>query len=148
MKTYQPKHKDIKREWHLVDAKSKVLGRMASDIANLLMGKHKVVYSRHMDMGDNVVVINASKLVLTGKKKSDKVYYSHSGYPGGLKSTSFRKLLEDHPEKIVVEAVKGMLPKNRTQKVRLSRLKVFADKDHKYEKLLNEKGPKETIDTK
>ncbi|MFC1649283.1 50S ribosomal protein L13 [Patescibacteria group bacterium] len=139
MKTYQPKHKDIKRDWQLVDAKDQVLGRMASGIAKLLMGKHKVNYSRHMDMGDNVVIINASEVVLTGKKADDKVYFSHSGYPGGFKKVSYKKMMSESPEKVVRHAVAGMLPKNRTQKKRLTRLKVFAGSSHKYQNMFQSK---------
>lgn len=133
MKTYQPKHKDIKREWHFVDAKGKVLGRMATQIATYLMGKHKPNYSNHMDMGDYVVVVNASDVQVTGKKERKKVYYSHSGYPGGFKVTKFSKLKAEQPEKVIERAVAGMLPKNRLQQPRMRRLKVFAGEKHTYE---------------
>jgi large subunit ribosomal protein L13 len=132
MKTYQPTHKDIKREWHLIDAKGKVLGRMATEIAKLLMGKHKKNYSNHMDMGDCVVVINAKDVELTGKKEQQKVYRKHSGYPGGFKEIKFSKLKKEQPEKIIEMAVSGMLPKNRLRDKRLRRLKVFAGDKHPY----------------
>lgn len=135
MKTYQPKEKDIKRNWHLIDADGKVLGRLSTQIAQLLIGKHKVNYATHMDMGDNVVVINASKVILTGKKAADKVYFSHSGYPGGLKEVKYTKLMKDNPSEVITRAVTGMLPKNRTQKKRLARLKVYPGSNHKYKQM-------------
>lgn len=143
MRTYQPKHKDVKRNWHLIDAKEKVLGRLASDVARLLMGKHKTSYSSHMDMGDYVVVINASSIELTGKKMTQKVYRSHSGYPGGFKEVKVSKLLTEKPERVIEYAVTGMLPKNRLQDKRMRRLKVFADEKHTYSdkfKTLNSKS--------
>ena len=132
MKTYQPTQKDIKRSWHIMDAKDRVLGRMASEIAKLLTGKQKSVYSDHIDMGDYVVVINAKDVLVTGKKKDQKVYYRHSGYPGGFKEIKFSKQLIEHPEKIIEHAVAGMLPKNRLHKKRMIRLKVFANERHPY----------------
>lgn len=133
MKTFQPKKGDIKREWHLVDARGKVLGRMASEIAKLLIGKGKTKYAPHLDMGDYVVVVNAKDVELTGRKKENKVYYRHSGYPGGFKEEKFSDLIKKHPEKVIERAVSGMLPKNRLHDKRMRRLKVFADKNHKYE---------------
>ena len=133
MKTYQPKHKDINRNWHLIDAKNKVLGRMSTEIATKLTGKHKAQYSDHMDMGDYVVVINADKLVLTGRKSENKVYHKHSGYPGGYREIKFAKLFSEQPEKVVRKAVYGMLPDNRLKKNRLSRLKIFAGEKHIYQ---------------
>jgi len=133
MKTYQPKHKDIYRNWHLIDAKNKVLGRMSTEIATKLTGKHKAQYSDHMDMGDYVVVINADKLVLTGRKSENKVYHKHSGYPGGYREIKFAKLFNEQPEKVVRKAVYGMLPDNRLKKNRLSRLKIFAGEKHIYQ---------------
>ena len=139
MKTYQPKHKDIKRDWHLVDAKDAVLGRMATKIAHTLMGKHKVKFSKHMDMGDCVVVINAKDVKVTGKKADQKVYYKHSGYPGGLKEVKFSKLIKENPTRIIELAVKRMLPDNRLRDPRMRRLKVFADNKHPYgEKFKNQ----------
>src|SRR3990167_9474309 len=133
MKTYQPTNKEIKRQWHLVDADGQVLGRMASQIARLLMGKHKASYSAHMDSGDFVVVLNAEKVRLTGKKPAQKIYRSHSGYPGGLKEVSFEKMLREHPERIVEKAVLGMLPDNRLKKVRMARLKIIIGEKNPYE---------------
>lgn len=133
MKTYQPKAKEIIREWHLIDAQSKVLGRLASEIAQLLIGKKKKNYANNFDMGDWVVVINASKIELTGRKREQKVYYRHSGYPGNLKEIKFKKYLKDSPEKIIEIAVSGMLPRNRLHKKRMTRLKVYSGKNHKFE---------------
>ena len=132
MKTYQPKAKDIKREWHTIDGEGKVLGRMATQITKYLMGKHKPEYSKHMDMGDYVVVTNAKKIVLTGKKTKQKVYQGHSGYPGGFKEVDFSKMLAEQPKKVVEHAVSGMLPGNRLKDKRMRRLKVFADKKNPY----------------
>lgn len=133
MKTYQPKHKDIKRDWHLIDAKGRFLGRMATEIATLLMGKHKPKFSKHMDMGDNVVVVNAGKVVVTGKKEKQKIYYKHSGYPGGFKEVKYEKLIKEQPEKVIIQAVRGMLPKNRLHGKRMRRLKISADSYNPYE---------------
>jgi large subunit ribosomal protein L13 len=138
MKTYQPKHKDIKRDWHLIDVKGKVLGRAASEIVKLLMGKHKVNYAPHMDMGDFVVVVNAKDVELTGRKEKQKVYKSHSGFPGGYKEVAYLKMQKDHPEKIVEMAVNGMLPKNRLQDKRIRRLKVFTGGEHTYREKFKE----------
>ena len=132
MKTYQPKAKDVKRNWHLVDAKDEILGRLSTRISQLLMGKHKVKYANHMDMGDYVVVINASKVKLTGKKRDQKVYRGHSGYPGGFKEVTFEKMITEQPEKVIEKAVFGMLPGNRLRDPRMRRLKVFADGNHRY----------------
>lgn len=133
MKTYQPKQKDIVRSWHLVDAKDEVLGRMATRVAILLMGKHKPTYANHLDMGDYVVVINAKKIELTGRKEDQKVYRSHSGYPGGFKEIKYSKLISERPEKVIELAVSRMLPKNRLQSERMKRLKVFAEAKHPFE---------------
>ncbi|OGM10578.1 50S ribosomal protein L13 [Candidatus Woesebacteria bacterium RBG_16_36_11] len=132
MKTYQPKAKEIKREWHLFDAEGEILGRLATKIAILLTGKNKAVYSTHMDMGDFVVVINAEKVELTGKKKLQKTYKSHSGYPGGFKEVTFLKMLKENPRRIIEKAVFGMLPDNRLKKQRLLRLKVYKGDIHPY----------------
>jgi large subunit ribosomal protein L13 len=133
MKTYQPKQKEVKREWHLIDVKGQVLGRMASRIAGYLIGKQKTTFATHMDMGDCVVVVNAKSVKLTGKKRKQKLYRRHSGYPGGFKEVKFEKLISERPEKVIEHAVSGMLPKNRLQKKRMRRLKVFAGSDHPYE---------------
>jgi large subunit ribosomal protein L13 len=133
MKTFQPTQKEVTRNWHLLDAKDYVLGRLATKVATYLMGKHKADYSEHMDSGDYVVIINATKVKTTGKKATQKVYRSHSGYPGGLKEVSFEKMMIDHPERIITHAVAGMLPKNRLHDKRLLRLKVFEGSKYPYE---------------
>jgi large subunit ribosomal protein L13 len=133
MKTYQPKAKDIKRGWHLIDAKDTVLGRVSTQIAKLLMGKNKTSYSTHMDSGDFVVVVNAEKVAVTGKKASQKVYRHHSGYPGGLKEIKYVKLMKEKPERIIEHAVSGMLPDNRLKKARMARLTVVAGEKNPHE---------------
>ena len=133
MKTYQPKQKEIKRDWHLVDAKDQVLGRLSTKVAILLMGKQKTTYSAHMDSGDIVVIVNAEKVVTTGKKSLNKVYRSHSGYPGGFKEVTFEKMAKEHPNRIIEFAVNGMLPDNRLKADRMARLFVFKGEKHKYE---------------
>jgi large subunit ribosomal protein L13 len=130
MKTFVAKEHEVSRKWYLVDAKDKVLGRMATQIATQLRGKQKPIFTPHMDAGDFIVVINADKLVLTGKKWDDKIYYRHSGYIGGLKQISARKLLEKKPEDILRFAVKGMLPKNSLGRRQLKKLKIYAGSEH------------------
>lgn len=130
MKTYFPKKEEVKREWWLVDAAGWPLGRLASRIALLLQGKRKPIWSPHVDVGDFVVVVNADKVVLTGKKWDQKIYYSHSGYPGGLKARTARQMLEKHPQWLVYLAVKRMLPKTRLGRRMASRLKVYAGPEH------------------
>lgn len=138
MKTYQPKEKEIKRNWHLIDAKGKVLGRLSSEVSKLLIGKHKVSYSPHMDSGDYVVVTNISGIILTGKKEQQKLYRSHSGYPGGFKEVSFSKMFSEFPERVLQKSVLGMLPNNRLKSKRIKRLKIFKDSKHPYaDKLKN-----------
>lgn len=132
MKTYQPKAGEVKREWHEVDASSDSLGRVASKVAMLLMGKNKANYSAHMDSGDFVVVINAGKIKLTGKKATQKVYRSHSGYPGGFKETPFKTLEEKHPGEAVRKAIAGMLPDNRLKDDRLARLRIVLGDKHSF----------------
>jgi large subunit ribosomal protein L13 len=122
-KTYQPKQKEIKRETHILDAKGQILGRFATQIATLLIGKHKPNYSPHMDSGDFVQIKNPDKILVTGKKEDQKIYYSHSGYPGGLKKTAYKDLKERNPSKIISLAVKRMLPQNRLKDQRMARLK-------------------------
>lgn len=134
MKTYQPKQKEIKRNRHLIDAKDKILGRMSTEVAVLLMGKHKANYSAHMDSGDFVVVVNAEKVELTGRKKQQKLYRRHSGYPGGFKEIKFAQMRKEHPERIIEHAVSGMLPDNRLKKERMARLKVVVGKENPYDK--------------
>ncbi len=138
MKTYQPKHKDIKRNWHMIDAEDEILGRMSTGAAILLMGKHKPTYSDHMDMGDYVVVINAQKVKVTGKKRKQKVYQKHSGYPGGFKEVTFEKMITEHPERVIELAVSRMLPGNRLRDKRMRRLKVFAGAKHPYKSKFGE----------
>lgn len=133
MKTYTPKSGEIERNWRIVDAEGMVLGRIATQIADMLRGKDKPTFSPHMDTGDFVVVVNAEKVRLTGKKLSEKVYYRHSGYPGGIKSIVAEKLLEKKPEGLLIEAVKGMLPKNKLRKVFMKKLKVYAGGEHPHE---------------
>lgn len=126
MKTYQPTQKEIKREKHKIDANGVILGRLSTEIVKFLMGKHKATYSPHMDSGDYVEVENARKIKVTGKKAEQKVYYSHSGYPGGFKETSFSKLKKERPQRIIELAVKRMLPDNRLRDKRMRRLKISA----------------------
>lgn len=130
MKTYSPKPTELTHDWYLVDAEGKTLGRLAATIATHLMGKHKVRYAAHLDAGDNVVVINAEKIAVTGNKLEDKMYYRHSGYPGGIKETNLATLLTRHPTMALEKAVAGMLPKNRLQDDRMRRLKVYAGTEH------------------
>ena len=133
LKTYSTKASDIKREWHIFDASGKVLGKLATQIAGLLMGKHKPIFSRHLDTGDFVVVINAEKIYVTGNKAKQKLYYRHSGYPGGLKSISLERMLETHPTRVIEYAVKGMLPHNRLQAKMMKRLRVHVGDAHPYQ---------------
>lgn len=137
MRTYQPKQKEVKRAWHLIDAKGQVLGRLATKVATLLMGKQKATYSTHMDSGDNVVVINAELVKTTGTKSEYKTYKSHSGYPGGFKEVSFEKMSKEHPNRVIEIAVYGMLPDNRLQSDRMARLHVTKGSKHKYENYFN-----------
>ena len=130
MKTFMPKSGEVERNWQVVDAEGKILGRLATEIANILRGKNKPTFTPHMDTGDFVVVINAGKISLTGKKLTDKVYYHHTGYPGGIRSITAEKLLEKKPEQLLIEAVKGMLPKNKLQSLFMKKLKVYAGADH------------------
>lgn len=130
MRTYSPKPADITRRWHLIDATDVVLGRLASQTAVLLRGKHKPQYAPHMDTGDFVVVVNAGKVALTGAKRTDKMSYRHSGYPGGLRQRSVGEELETHPDRVIERAVRGMLPHNSLGRQMLSKLKVYAGPDH------------------
>ena len=133
MKSYSIKASDIKREWHIIDASDKVLGRLATQIASLLMGKHKPIFSRHLDTGDFVVVINAEKVRVTGDKAKQKLYYRHSGYPGGLKSTGLERMMQTHPTRVIEYAVKGMLPHNRLGAKMMKRLRVHVGDAHPYQ---------------
>ena len=129
-KTYSMKASEIEKKWYIVDANGKVLGRLAGEIAKVLRGKNKPTFTPHMDAGDNVVVINADKIVLTGTKDQDKEYFSHSGYPGGIKFTNIQKMKEKKPEFILEHAVKGMLPKNKLGRKIFKNLKVYCGSDH------------------
>lgn len=123
---------EIKRNWHLRDAKNQILGRLATEVAQLLIGKNKPYFVLYLDCGDYVVVVNAAKVMVTGRKEKQKNYYRYSGYPGGLKVTSLSRLRKEHPERIVQFAVKNMLPKNKLRADRMARLKVFTGEDHPY----------------
>ena len=130
MKTYSAKPHEVEQKWLLVDAEGQTLGRMAAAIATRLRGKHKAEYTPHVDTGDFVVVINADKVTVTGNKAKDKIYYSHSGFPGALKSISFEKLLAKAPERVIKLAVKGMLPRNSLGRAMFKKLKVYAGAEH------------------
>ena len=130
MRTYTPKPADIERRWHVIDATDVVLGRLASQVATLLRGKHKATYAPHVDTGDFVIIINADKVALTGRKREQKLAYRHSGYPGGLRAVGYTDLLEKNPERAVEKAVRGMLPKNRLGRATGRKLKVYAGADH------------------
>jgi large subunit ribosomal protein L13 len=135
MTTYMANPEDIERKrcWFVVDADGKTLGRLASEIAKILRGKHKVIYTPNMDTGDNVIVVNAEKIKLTGKKLQQKMHHKHSEYPGGLKSVSYEELLSKQPEKVMKLAVKGMLPKNKLGRKMMKKLKVYAGSDHPHQ---------------
>jgi large subunit ribosomal protein L13 len=133
MKTFSAKAHEVNHEWFVVDAQDKVLGRLAAKIAHVLRGKHKAIYTPHVDTGDFVVVTNADKLVVTGKKTLQKIYYRHTGYPGGIYSRTFNQMLEKAPEKILINAVKGMLPKGPLGYAMFRKMKVFAGAKHHHE---------------
>jgi large subunit ribosomal protein L13 len=133
VRTFSPKAADIQRQWHVIDAADVVLGRLASQSAILLRGKHKPIFAPHVDTGDFVIIINASKVALTGNKLQDKRAYRHSGYPGGLRSVSYADLMARNPEKAVEKAVRGMLPKNTLGRHQLSKLKVYAGPEHPHQ---------------
>jgi large subunit ribosomal protein L13 len=130
VRTYTPRPGDVERHWHVIDATDIVLGRLASQTAQLLRGKHKAVFAPHVDTGDFVVIVNADKVALTGSKREQKKAYRHSGYPGGLRATTYTELLEKHPERAVEKAVRGMLPKNSLGRQMLRKLKVYAGPEH------------------
>jgi large subunit ribosomal protein L13 len=130
VRTYQPKPADVERAWHVIDADGVVLGRLASQAARLLRGKHKATYAPHVDTGDFVVIVNAAKVVLTGRKREHKIAYRHSGYPGGLKQVPYAELLDRRPERAVAKAVHGMLPRNTLGRAMASKLKVYAGPEH------------------
>lgn len=133
MKTFSAKNETIRREWFVVDATNLVLGRLASEVASRLKGKHKPEYTPHIDSGDFVVVVNADKIRVTGRKETDKIYHHHSQYPGGLKSISLRDMMEKHPTRAVEKAIKGMLPKNRLGRQQFRKLRVYAGDVHNHE---------------
>ena len=129
-KTFSAKPTDISHEWFMVDATNKILGRLAAKIAHILRGKHKAIYTQHMDTGDYVIVTNVAKLVVTGKKTVQKIYHRHTGYPGGVYSRTFNEMLDKHPEKILIHAVKGMLPKGPLGYAMIKKLKVYNSDSH------------------
>ena len=130
MKTFSAKEHDIDRNWYLVDAQNKTLGRLSTEIAKRLCGKHKPIYTPHVDTGDYIVVVNASKIRVTGNKMTDKVYYRHTGYIGNLKSENLETMLEKYPEKVLMKSVRGMLPKNKLGRAMIKKLRVFAGPEH------------------
>jgi large subunit ribosomal protein L13 len=129
-RTFSPRARDLTRDWYVVDADGQVLGRLAAQVARILRGKHKPIFAPHVDTGDHVIVINAAKVRLTGRKREQKVAYRHSGYPGGLKAVSYAELLDKNPVRAVEKAVRGMLPKNSLGRQQLSKLKVYAGAEH------------------
>jgi large subunit ribosomal protein L13 len=133
MRTYQANAQDRERSWHVVDAEGKTLGRLATQIANVLRGKRKPTYTPHVDVGDFVIVVNAEKVAVTGDKREKKLYWRHSGYPGGIRSRTLGDLLEKRPEEVIRRAVKGMLPRNRLARQQLRKLKVYAGPDHPHQ---------------
>ena len=133
MKTFSAKPADVTHEWFVIDATDKVLGRVASEVALRLRGKHKAIYTPHVDTGDFIVIINAAQLRVTGAKSLDKIYYRHSGYPGGITATNFRDMQAKHPGRALEKAVKGMLPRTKLGVQQLRKLKVYADSDHPHQ---------------
>ena len=133
MRTFTAKKEEIKREWFVVDATGQTLGRLASTIAPILRGKHKPTYTPHLDCGDFVIVLNADKVQVTGRKMDQKFYYRHSGYPGGIKQISLRDQLNRHPERVIQAAVKGMLPKNKLGRQMIKKLKIYAGDEHPHQ---------------
>jgi large subunit ribosomal protein L13 len=133
MKTFSANPQTVKRDWFVIDANNKVLGRLASEIAHRLRGKHKAEYTPHVDTGDYVIVVNAEKVAVTGDKANAKKYYRHTGYPGGIKETSFREMIGNHPARVIESAVKGMLPRNKLGRAMFSKLKVYAGDQHRHQ---------------
>ncbi len=140
MKTYSTKLSDITPQWHVFDATGKTLGRLASEVAILLQGKHKPIYAPHLNTGDFVIVVNAAKVRVTGNKAQQKLYYRHSNYPGGLRSTTFARMIETHPTRVIESAVKGMIPHNRLGRDMMKRLKVYPGDAHPHQAQVE--GPK------
>jgi len=135
-KTFMQRKEDVTREWHLVDVKDKILGRMATDIAEKLIGKHKPTYTPHTDAGDFVVVVNAKEVALTRGKEDKKTYRRHTGFPGGVKERGFKEMIRKHPEEVIRLAVVNMLPKNKLRRDRMARLKIYAGSEHQHESQL------------
>lgn len=133
MKTYVAKPGEFEQKWHLIDARGQVLGRLASEVAKILRGKDKPIFTPHVDTGDYVVIVNAANIRLTGNKLKDKVYYHHTGYPGGIKSITADELMEKNPTEIINSAVKGMLPKNKLGRQIIKKLKIYAGSEHQHE---------------
>jgi large subunit ribosomal protein L13 len=132
MKTISARAEDVKRDWFLIDAEDKTLGRLATEVARRLRGKHKAIYTPHVDTGDYIVIVNAEKVRVTGNKTKNKIYYTHSGYMGGLKQINFEDLIQKAPERVIEKAVKGMLPKNSLGRTMFRKLKVYAGKEHEH----------------
>ena len=130
MSTFMAKKEEVKRDWYVIDATDKPLGRLASRVAMILRGKHKPIYTPHVDTGDHVIIVNADKVILTGKKMDDKMYYSHSGYPGGIKAQNFKSLMQKSPEKVVYKAVWGMIPHNALGRKVIKKLKIYSGPQH------------------
>jgi len=130
LKTFSPKDEDIERKWYVVDAKNQVLGRLASHVARILRGKHKPIFAPHVDVGDYIIIINAEKIRVTGKKAQQKRYKRYSGYPGGLKETVYEDVLTKYPERILEHAIRGMLPKNRLGRKMFKKLRIYAGEEH------------------
>jgi len=130
VKTYAARSSDVKRDWYVIDAEGKTLGRLATEIARILHGKHKSIFTPHLDTGDYVIVVNAGRIRTTGRKMNDKMYYRHSGYPGGLRSMNLGELLASHPARALYFAVRGMLPKNRLGRQMIKKLKIYAEAEH------------------
>jgi large subunit ribosomal protein L13 len=133
MKTYSTKAKDVERQWHVIDASGKILGKLATQVANLLMGKHKPIFVPYLDTGDFVIVLNATKIRVTGKKPKQKTYYHHTGYPGGIKAETYEELMANHPTRVIEHAVRGMLPHNRLGRAMFKKLKVYAGDSHPHQ---------------
>ncbi|NMB19821.1 MAG: 50S ribosomal protein L13 [Firmicutes bacterium] len=133
MKTYTAKPHEVERKWYVVDAEGQTLGRLATQVATILKGKHKPIYTPHVDTGDHVIIINAEKIHLTGKKLQDKKYYRHSGYPGGIKSVTAGEVLNRHPERVIKAAVWGMIPHNKLGRQMIKKLRVYAGTEHPHE---------------
>lgn len=133
MRTYSPKEKEIQRDWHVVDASGETLGRLAARVARLLMGKHKPMYTPHLDTGDHVVITNASKVKVSGDKAKQKRYFRHSGYPGGLRGPTFEQVFASYPNRVVEHAIKGMLPHNRLGRQMFRKLRVYAGSEHPHQ---------------